>query len=230
MNILDIGAPGAIERAVEAIQAEAIVVQLPTVFVLLAAPTARGAAQLDRAKTRLPGKNYGSAIGSLGAFWALADPEQLPPAFSAAADFEPMTGSFIRVRVQGRDFQSTTVRDGSHQGLLLDGVHRQLFRRIEASFAGPPPDPIWGGGDYRAPLCTSCNLSGDPEGSIVSLPRALAFAESRGVGLVLTGPASAGALGSYPIFGFEPQRVVVHREGPGLDAFKRRIPAALRAW
>jgi len=230
MKRIDIRDPGAFEQAATAVHADAIVVQLPTVFVLLAAPTTRGAAQLDRSKTRLPGKNYGTAIGSLQGFLAQADSSQMPAEFSTAADFERMTGTFIRLRFRSSDFDSATLRDGTHQGVLLDGVHRALFKHIEASFAGLPPDPVWGGSNYAAPLCTSCNVSGDPDGSIVELERALDFAKDRGVGLVVTCADRAEQLGSYPIFGYEKQRVTVHREGPGLDHFKRQVPTHLRGW
>jgi len=230
MKRVDIGDADAFTLAIEAIHDDAIVVQLPTVFVLLAAPTMRGAHQLDRSKTRLAGKNYGTAIGALDRFLAQADPGQMPAEFLAAEAFEPMTGTFIRLRFRSPDFQSPALRDGTHQGVLLDGVHRELFKRIEASFEGLPPDALWGDANYAAPLCTSCNVSGDPLGSIVELDRALAFAEERGVKLVVTCDDRAEQLGSYPIFGYERDRVTVHREGPFLDRFKERIPAHLRSW
>ncbi|HEX6704544.1 MAG TPA: hypothetical protein VF169_07260 [Albitalea sp.] len=144
--------------------------------------------------------------------------------------FEPMTGSFIRVRFRSADFQSPTIRDGTHQGVLLDGPHRQLFKRIEAAFQAHPPEPIWGGVNYAAPLCTSCNMSGDPEGSIVRTEKALAFARLRGLRLVLTCPPAAGELGSYPVLGYEPAGVRVHRPGPCLERFKEKVPPALRTW
>lgn len=230
MRIVDIRDREALALAVEEVRHAPIVVQLPTVFVLLAAPTRRGAQQLDDCKTRLAGKNYGTAIGSLELFLAQADASHLPAEFNAPAQFARMAGTFIRVRFRSGDFQSSTIRDGTHQGLLLDGPHRELFRRIEAQFVGGPPDPLWGHHNYTAPLCTSCNVSGDPGGSIVDIDPALAFAADRGVRLVVTGPAAAAELGSYPIFGYDRDRVRVHREGPGLEEFKRRVPGHLRAW
>jgi hypothetical protein len=228
MKVIDIRHRDAMDLAVGEVQGNTIIVQLPTVFVLLAAPTAKGARQLDASKTRLPGKNYGTAIGSLERFLAQADPAHLPDAFSSAPDFARMTGSFIRVRFRSPDFQSPTIRNGTHQGLLLDGIHRELFERIEASFRLCPTQPIWGGTNYCAPLCTSCNVSGDAAGSIVHLDRALAFARQRGVRLVLTAPKTATQLGSCPIFGYERHRVSVHRDGPGLGGFMQQIPLALR--
>jgi len=231
MKVLDIRDRGAIDLAVQAVHTAPIVVQLPTVFVLLAAPTSEGAVQLDRTKARLAGKNYGTAIGSLERFLAQARPDELPQEFRGdSGPFEAMTGTFIRLRFRAPDFSSSVMRAGTHQGVLLDGPHRELFRRIEASFLDRPADPLWGGENYAAPLCTSANESGHPDGSIVAEAKALAFARERGLGLVLTGPAAEGELGSYPIFGFERNAVRVHREGPGLARFKARIPERLRSW
>ena len=231
MRIIDIREPVAIDLAVRAMRVAPIVVRLPTVFVLLAAPTTRGAAQLDATKARLAGKNYGTAIGSLERFLTQADRSALPPGFDDAAAFMPMTGAFIRLRFREPGFDSSVMRAGTHQGVLLDGPHRALFRDLESSFADEPADPLWAGGaNYAAPLCTSCNESGHPEGSIVDEAKALAFARSRGLSLVLTGPAVDGELGSYPILGFERKRVTIHRDGPGLAEFKTRIPAPLRSW
>jgi hypothetical protein len=230
MRLIDIRHRDAMALAVAEVHEQPIVVQLPTVFVLLAAPTTRGARQLDISKTRLPDKHYGTAIGSLDRFLAQSDPAHLPPGFSLAEDFMRMTGTFIRLRFRGPDFHSPALRAGTHQGVLLNGLHRSLFERIEASFLAGPPDPMWGGDNYCAPLCTSCNVSGDPDGSIVDLEKALAFARERGVRLVITGPQRSSELGSYPIFGYERDRVRVHRVGPGLEGYKQKVPPSLRAW
>ncbi len=190
MMVIDIHERDVFSLAIDEIRRGAIAVQLPTGFVLLAAPTEAGAMQLDAAKTRLAGKNYGTAIGSLNLFLGQAMASSLPEEFNRAEHFERMTGSFIRLQFRAADFQSSTIRSGTHQGVLLDGVHRELFRQIEASFLWAPPETMWGNaGDadnYCAPLCTCCNISGDPGGSIVRLDKALQFAEMRGVRLVLS--------------------------------------------
>ena len=230
LHRMDLETPFAADVLIDALHHEPVIVQLPTVFVLLAAPTAAGAAQLDRCKTRLSGKNYGTAIGSLARFLAQADAAAMPDRFCSTDDFAPMTGTFIRLRFRAPDADSPVMRGGTHQGLLLDGPHRALFDRIENSFEGGAPDDIWQGRNYNAPLCTSCNVSGDADGSIVDLDRALAFAEQRGVRVMLTCRERATELGSYPIFGYARDGVRVHREGPRLAEFQQRIPPELRRW
>lgn len=219
------------DLAVDAIHQRPILVQFPTVFVLLAAPTATGAAQLDQLKTRLDGKNYGTAIGSLRKFIAQADQGNLPRAFNRVGQYRPLTGSFIRLPFRDRAFQSTTIRNGTHQGLLFPpGPFSALFKRIESSFESYAPEAIWHGRNYCAPLCTSCNVSGDPDGSIVEYDKALRFAEARSIDLFITTARPSAEKGSYPILGFEKDKVSVHREGPGLDGLKIRIPASLVSW
>lgn len=230
MKIIDIHHPDTLDLAIEAIHHSPIIMQLPTVFVLLAAPTSKGAAQLNETKKRLSEKNYGTAIGSLSKFIAQAIPASLPDAFSNPDDFEKMTGTFIRLQFRDKNFQSTTISKGTHQGLLLDGIYSDLFKAIETSFANYPSDKLWDYNNYTAPLCTSCNMSGDPEGSITALDKALYFARDKRIPLFIKGIPATNELGSYPIFGYEKHQVSIHRKGPNLDVFKAKIPQYLRAW
>lgn len=230
MQIVNITDANVVELAVRAIHEAPIVVQLPTVFTLMAAPTTAGAAQLDQLKTRLAGKNYGTAIGSLRTFVAQASRSDLPDAFTRATHYRTLRGAFLRLPFRHPTFQSPTIRNGTHQGLLLGGPYARLFSRIEASFASYAPDPIWDGANYGAPLCTSCNVSGDPDGSIIAFDKALEFAQTRPIALFITTDKPARTKGSYPIFGFEKDRVSIHRDGPGLARFKDKIPLPLRGW
>ncbi len=227
---IDIRHPEAFALAARHIRHEAILVQFPAVFVLLAAPNSDGAARLDAAKRRLPGKTYGTLIGDMERFVAQADQSRLPGAFRTADDFERMTGTFVRLPFRAPDFESATLRAGSHQGVLVDGIHRELARHLETVFIGDAPDRIWGGSNYTGMLCTSANFSGHPEGSIVEHDKALEFARAQGIGLFLECADRSSELGSYPIFGYERDAVRIHREGPFLEEFKQRIPVALRTW
>ncbi|ADB39995.1 hypothetical protein [Spirosoma linguale] len=230
MTILPISDPAALDLATEAIHQRPILVQFPSVFVLMAAPTSKGVSQLDATKKRLSGKNYGTAIGRLEKFITQAQPGSLPHEFTCGEHFTALTGSFIRLQFDQKTFQSKTIRNGTHQGLLLDGIYGSMFRRMEESFASSSSERMWNHRTYSAPLCTSCNLSGDPDGSITDYDKAYCFAKTRGIDLFITATQFADGKGSYPIFGFESDKVTIHREGPGLDAFKERIPPRLRSW
>ena len=230
MTILPISDPAALIVATELIHHGPILVQLPRVFALLAAPTCKGAQQLDATKIRLAGKHYGTAIGSLTKFVAQAQPECLPAEFNRCDQFRRLTGSFIRLQFHPETIQSTTIRNGTHQGLLLDGDLRSLVKGLESCFETEAPERIWNYRNYGAPLCTSCNLSGDAGGSITAFEKAYQFGKARGIQLLITSTAAAGEKGSYPILGFEPHQVRIHREGPGLARITETIPPGLRRW
>ena len=229
-EIIDIYSPDAFDKIISSIHKAPVIVQLPRVFVLLAAPTAKGAAQLDRLKSRQPNKNYGTAIGDLKQFVQLSRPESLPIEFKNADDFSRLTGCFLRVYFSSPTFDSQVIRGGTHQGVILGGIHRQLFKAIEKSFQSMNTSGIWGEKSYYAPLCTSCNISGHPEGSITSLDRAIEFAEGRKVDLLVTSPGANGEMGSYPILGIYREGIQIHREGPNLGDYKELIPVHLRSW
>ncbi|MFD2888172.1 hypothetical protein [Chitinophaga cymbidii] len=230
VRLIDITQPSAIALATAAVRHHPVLVQLPTVFALLAAPTSEGARQLDNCKMRLAGKNYGTAIGSLHKFLAQAQPASLPASFNTARHFSNMEGAFIRLQFRQRHCQSQTLRNGTHQGLLLSGAFRELFISIENAFEDYPSDDMWSGNNYGAPLCTSCNISGDPGGSIVSLDKAMEFARQRKIPFIITTKNAACEKGSYPIFGFSHEGVHLHRRGPGMERFAGRIPASLQRW
>lgn len=226
--LIDLNTPAAMAMVVRTVRQHPVLIQLPSVFALMAAPTAAGARQLDECKMRLEGKNYGTAIGSLQHFLAQARQGALPEGFNTPEQFLQMEGAFIRLQFRHRHFQSAVIRDGQHQGLLLGGQFRRLFTQVERSFAQEAQDVIWGGNNYTAPLITSCNISGHPGGSITSLGKAIEFARERGLPFIVTTGQAAQEKGSYPVLGFDRQGVRVHREGPGLAHFLQQIPAGLR--
>lgn len=206
-----------------------IVVQLPTVFAVVAPATHSGAHLLDRCKDRLPGKYYSVLIGDLARFLRLSTGTALseylldstrPDRIDAfAGDLE---STFLRNQVAARISSSRTLCEGRLQGLTLGGLLKEKMRLME-SLSERLPGRLFGPehGRYCAPIASSCNMSGDPDGSTDDFGRALDFARRRGVGLVLTNPSGEGG-GSNPILGICGTEVETLREGPG-ESEKRHL-------
>ncbi len=228
LSILD---QQAIPAALEALHSKEAVVllQMPAVFVLLAPATQKGVEALNQTKLRLPQKNYGTAIGDIQKFHALAKPGSLPTELDNPEDLELLTGAFIRFAVGRPDFNSAAVRVGTHQGVLVEGPHRDLFKAVEQSFALQADRALFCGHAFSAPLCTSANLSGDLLGSITDWDRAYRFANQRQLSLVIRCEPTQENSGSYPIFYFQGDRATIERHGPGEEAIKRRLPERLFA-
>lgn len=226
LSILD---PRSIPAALDALHSpQAIVMlQMPAVFVLLAPATLKGIRSLNQTKLRLPQKNYGTAIGDVKKFHALASKGALPNELASAEDLNNLTGAFIRFAIGKASFNSATVRSGTHQSVLVDGPHRELFKAIEESFAQQAEPSLFCGHAFTAPLCTSANLSGDSLGSITSWERAYQFAKQRRLPLVIRCEATQGESGSYPIFYFRDERVTIERHGPGEEEIMARLPERL---
>lgn len=206
------------------------VLQLPAVFALIAPPTTAGVEALNRAKNRLSGKYYGSAIGDLSPFAAMALQYHLPDYFTNdIQNMKVMEGAFIRMKVTDEVNDTACVTNGTHQGLLLpDGRERMLFRAIEEEFALNAPNPLFGGAYYSAPICTSANVSGDPLGSILDADRALHFASERNIPLVISNASlNSPESGSYPIFAFEGNTARVMRQGPAHERIVRSLPTTI---
>jgi tRNA A37 threonylcarbamoyladenosine synthetase subunit TsaC/SUA5/YrdC len=221
--------PAVLDAAAEAFASPrpVFLLQLPTVFALVAPPSALGVRCLDEAKQRLPEKTYGSAVGAAEAFHAMALPTALPEFLDAAAKLEIFQGAFVRIAIGQAQEASPTVHGGTHQGLLLGGPHRELFVALERSCLGTIEPTLFCGHAYAAPLCTSANLSGDPLGSITTWPRARAFALERNIDLVVRAEASASGSGSYPIFNLSRNRIRIERHGPLEAEIRARLPTHL---
>jgi len=221
--------PGTPDAVIEALAHDAVMVQMPAVFVLLAPPTTVGAGWLNRTKTRLPNKNYGTALGDLASFHRMAVPGTLPPELDSVEKMRILTGAFIRISVASPETDTVMVRGGTHQGVLVDGPHGALFRAVEAGLADSAEPALVGGHRFTAPLCTSANVSGDPLGSIVTWDRAYEFGVATKVPLVVRCEPDPATVGSYPIFWIRHDRISIEREGPGMDALRAALPARLFA-
>ncbi|NCF55987.1 MAG: hypothetical protein GWP41_06935 [Planctomycetia bacterium] len=228
MQQIHIEDPNAIETIIEHVRHEAVLLQLPTVYTLVAAPHQQGVSQLNHLKDRLDGKNYGTVMGRAERFLQQVRPGALPSYFQGIRQLEEMQGAFVRAAFTDQDFESPVLRNGTHQSLILDGVHRSLFCHAEDRLQDEVDLDLWGGRRVSSLLCTSANLSGDPLGSITDRQRALTFAKERGIRLFVHCNADDQAKGSYPIFEFAGDSVSVQRKGPGLDRLLAKIPASIQ--
>jgi hypothetical protein len=200
-------------------------VQLPAVFALFAPPNRKGVKALDAGKSRIPGKNYGSAIGSLSKYFSNFAPNALPSSIKMGSQLSFLDGSFIHVRFTDDGFNSPTIRNGTHLGLIMpDGVHRKLYTMLEMLMQAEAEPDLYNGKHFTAPICTSANLSGDPLGSITTMERAFAFVESRDIPLFLTYDGMSDDRGSFPIFSVDGSKVKIIRNGPGQDRIRAGFP------
>jgi tRNA A37 threonylcarbamoyladenosine synthetase subunit TsaC/SUA5/YrdC len=227
MHEIHISDPDTVNAVIDTLRHDVVMIQMPTVFVLLAPPNCEGVERLDRTKIRLANKNYGTALGDLESFYAMALPSTLPPELDSVERLKVLSGAFIRITVAPSNFNSAMVRNGTAQGLLLEGPHRALFKAVEASFTDLVEPSLVGGHKFAAPLCTSANISGHPEGSIVSWERAYAFGVERNIPLVVRCEPEPDMVGSYPIFWLQHDQVRIERNGPRMEELKAALPARL---
>lgn len=200
-----------------------VLIQLPAVFALFAPPNRAGVAALDNGKARLPGKNYGSAVGSLSKYFSNFAPNALPPTIRSGDQLQFIEGAFLHVRFTNPEFNSSTIRNGTHLGLVMpEGVHRKLFTMLEMLMQADADPNLYNGKHYTAPICTSANLSG--QGSITELEKAIEFAESREIPLFVTYNHMNDEKGSFPIFSFNGEKVSIMRKGPDLNRIRQQFP------
>jgi len=228
---IHISEPSAIPAVIEVLRSSnpRVMLQMPTVQTLIAPSTQAGVQALNSTKNRLPSKNYGSAIGSVSQFHALGDPEHLPSEFKNAESLSLLEGAFIRLKVADPQDNSTAIRGGTHQGLLLPrGPHRTLLSELEEALRSLAEPGLFAGKTYSAPLCTSANLSGDPLGSITDESRAQEFFHSQEIPLWIRCDTATGEAGSYPILAFDGNYCSIERDGPGRREIQARLPASIR--
>ncbi len=230
MQEVELSDPSALGLALDVLRSAnpVFLLRMPAVYALVAPPTVRGARALDAVKQRLPGKTDGSMIGARAAFRGRAAPAAHPPAFAEADALSCFEDAVVRLRLQGPPNSTAVVRDGSHQGLLFGaGAHRDFALGLEAGLTDAREPELFGGSVYTVALCTSANLSGDPQGSIVDESRAAAFAQERGVQRWVRAPEGEGVPGSYPVFSLSSDGCTVERDGPGRARIERRVQELL---
>jgi hypothetical protein len=230
MKEIEVTQSGIAEVCLEAFQSFPVVmVQFPEVFGLMAIPNAEGVMGLNRVKSRLPEKYYGSVIGDATRFFRMGNSAGNQDYIPSAEAYKKLEGAIIRIRI-GEEGQSTSAsRNGTHQGLILQvGPIRNFFREIELKLAPFADSALFLGHNYSAPLCTSANESGHPDGSITDLETARLFGKERGIPLLIrSSQPGTGQMGSFPVLALEKSKIVVERNGPGLEEIISRFESGL---
>ena len=231
MKELEISERGVFEACIQALASFPVVmIQFPEVFGLMAMPNREGVAGLNRVKSRLPNKLYGSVIGDLDKFMAMHTESGRTDYFNDEADIHKLNGSIIRIRIDESQRNSPACLNGTHQSLLLpESAIRELFRSLEQAFESNADPELFLGHAFSAPLCTSANISGHPEGSITKIDSAREFGRKMGIPLLIRFSESDSLLkkGSYPVLFLEKDGIIIERNGPGLEEIIASFPAGL---
>jgi len=224
VKVLPLDHPMVDDHIKEAFGTSPILIQLPTVFALYAPATEAGAAILDECKQRRPGKYYSFIVGDPRRFFELA-PDLLLSRFLLSSDqrldefTRDMEGAFLRLPIAAPDHDTKVICNGMVQALFVTGAMQDKMKLMERLTEKHDQTLLAG---YVAPIGSSCNISGDPAGSITDFDRAFQFARDRGVRLILTTHASQEG-GSGPIFAVEHGCIRTCREGPGTEEKARRL-------
>jgi hypothetical protein len=230
MKEIEIQEIDALQACLQAYQSFPVVmIQFPEVFGLMAMPNKEGVDGLNRVKSRLPEKYYGSVIGNTHKFLGLGIDSGNLAYLNSEEDILKLEGSIIRIRVDKDEKSSFACLNGTHQGLLFkESPTRELFKKLEIAFETSADPTLFLGHSYSAPLCTSANLSGHPDGSITNLENARIFGKKMGISLLLrASDYIATEKGSYPVLALEKSRILVERKGPGLDEIISRFEPGL---
>ena len=208
-----------------------IIIQLPTVYGIIALPNSKGVHDLNKIKNRKPNKNYGSIVGDLNNFYDLFKKEKLPDFIQNINNLNVFNDCFIRGIISSTNKNNSVIKNGTHQGLILRNKKlRDLITAIEINLSYLIDIDLFDGNEYMAPLCTSANISGDPKGSIVNKKDAILFAKERDIKLMVTLKKEdiANELGSYPILSLNKHQINLVRNGPGDQQLLKLIPKELR--
>ena len=201
--------------------------QMTSVHALIAPPSPAGVDALNKAKNRLPQKNYGTITGSADTFFAMANPGEFPSFIQRGADLRILEGAFVRVPVAPPQTETPVIRAGTHQALILaEPALRTFFQQLEPLFASCAHPALFAGHTHTAPLGSSANISGDPAGSIVDDDRAWRFGRERGIALWVRQDTPITSRGSYPIVEFQRGQASLVRPGPRDQQILRRLQQA----
>ncbi len=182
-----------------------IMIELRSVYGLIAPNTPVGILALNECKQRKPGKHYGSITGNAEDLARLA---QIPP-----IPYSELEGFILRLPVR-EDSHPSVSKQNTHQVLFDVPVVRNFITSLEHASNAKPLSLNFCHSGYAGPLCTSANMSGDISGSITLEEDAIHFGRERAIPLLLQTGIKGTKRGSYPIFSFNGTQFAEERNGP----------------
>ena len=196
------------------------ILELRGVYGLVAPHSAQGVNALNRAKERKPGKYYGSLAGNLEPLMTITPPNSI---VRKPAVIPMLEGCFIRFKTDAPGLNETRCQ-GTHQVLIEHESIRALALILEnATTQTNSKQAI-----IPYPLCTSANMSGDPNGSITNESEALTFGVKRHIPLFIHTGMKGNDLGSYPIIEeLADGRLRIVRQGPNGEETLRNLQSLI---
>lgn len=196
-----------------------LLIELPSVYGLMAPNTPEGVMALNKCKKRLAGKFYGSISGN---YDDLRRMTSLPPVPLAS-----LQSFILRLKVN-EPCQTAVCCNGTHQVLLENDLIKNFVSKLESLLNSAGMNNHFPVSCYAGPLCTSANISGDASGSITHLSDALTFAEDRKIPLMIHTSMLGEKTGSYPIFSYDGMRFHKERVGPSDDTLLNHLNQSLQ--
>jgi hypothetical protein len=219
MQVVDYNKQTDTELLYEYLKKGPLLLELNSVFAVIALPDQSGVGMINRVKNRLPGKAYGGLIADYKGFILASllnvEEKQIMLTDELAALFN---NCFIRLPWQEDHASQGMTMDGMFQGLILSEPFRSFAASIEQKIIqqeNASPFLKW-------LICSSANISGDPMGSIIQFEKALQFGKDRGIEYMITfsGLPELSEKGSFPIFSFTEGLFRIERDGPGAENIK----------
>lgn len=191
-----------------------VIFEFSGVYGLLAPNNSSGINALNKAKSRLNHKYYGSLLGDFSRCKEIFSNEFLLDELTFLKTFQ---GSIIRVPVKSDLEKIIIVHEGKHQILIENQLVQDKIAAFEKLIHEELPQSDFFLYPYLGPLCTSANISGDPSGGIKELSKARAFARDRKIPLLVHTDLLSDKLGSYPVFSLTNTGYSLERNGPNSD-------------
>jgi hypothetical protein len=187
-----------------------IILEFTGTYGLVAPNSIKGANCMDKTKNRLEGKYYGSILGNCEAFRKI-----LPSNFEFKKEdiISIFEGAFIRFEVDSKVPNSKVAKNGRHQVLVENPAFRKQIEIVELMMMKAHSSSDFFVENYQGLLCTSANISGDPNGAITDLERVIEFGKNKGVELIVHSGLLIKTHGSYPSFYLGKEEMTIERKG-----------------